>query len=82
MESNFDIHQWQAKHLKKLTLNEETASASIALQVQRHLQAAMDVIEGYKETNQIPSNESDFDDVEATLEELLITLGHIGEKQT
>ena len=78
MESNFDIHQWQAKHLKKLTLNEETASATIALEVQRHLQAAMGVIEKYKETNQIPSNESEFNDIEATLEELLITLGHIG----
>ena len=77
MENNFDIHQWQAKHLKKLSLNEETAPASIALQVQRHLQAALATIEQYKETNQIPSNESDFNDIEATLEELLIVLGHI-----
>jgi hypothetical protein len=23
MESNFDIHQWQAKHLKKESLNEQ-----------------------------------------------------------
>lgn len=78
MESNFDIHKWQAKHLKKLTLNEATASTSAALEIQRHLQAALDIVEKYKETNQIPSNESEFNDIEATLEELLITLGHIG----
>ncbi len=71
---NFDIHNWQANHLNKSTLNEESAQAITAQQVQKHLQSALATLEQYKQQNQIPSNESEFNDIEATLEEVITTL--------
>lgn len=77
MERDFDIHKWQAEHLNKTSLNEESTETSVALEVKRHLKIALDIIEEYKETNQIPSNESKFYDVEVDIEEALLTLGYI-----
>lgn len=77
MENNFDIHQWQAKHLKKTSLNEQISQDTVALEVKRYLKIALDVIEEYKEINQIASNENEFNDVEIHIEEALYTLGHI-----
>ena len=77
MENNFDIHKWQANHLKKETLNEELSSDTVALKVKSYLEGALTVIENYKEINQIPSQESIFHDVEVDIEEALLTLGYI-----
>jgi hypothetical protein len=77
MRNDFDIHNWQAKHLKKTSLNEELTSTTVALQVKRHLEAILDLIEQYKEENQLASNESGFDDVETNIEDTLLILGHI-----
>lgn len=69
MENNFDIHNWQAKYLKEsikpvIRENiEDTAYRAI-----KHVEAAYRVLEQYKEQNQIPSNESEFNDIEAMLE--------------
>jgi hypothetical protein len=78
MESNFDIHQWQAKHLKKTSLNEQITQDTVALEVKRHLKIALDIMEEYKEANQIASNENPFNDVEVDIEEALYNLGHLG----
>jgi len=78
MESNFDIHKWQGKHLKKASLNEQITQDTVALEVKRHLKIALDIIEEYKEVNQIASNENPFNDVEVDIEEALLTLGHLG----
>lgn len=69
MENNFDIHNWQAKYLKEsikpvIRENiEDTAYRAI-----KYVEAAYRVLEQYKEQNQIPSNESEFNDIEAMLE--------------
>ena len=77
MENNFDIHNWQAKHLKKASINEQITQETAALEVKRYLKIALDVIEEYKEVNQISSNENQFNDVEISIEEALQVLGHI-----
>lgn len=77
MENNFDIHKWQATHLKKTSLNEEISSETVALKVKSYLEGALAVIERYKEMNQIPSQESKFHDVEVDIEDALLTLGYI-----
>ena len=77
MENNFDIHNWQAKHLKKVSLNEQVTQDTVALEVKRHLKIALDIMEEYKEANQIASNENPFNDVEVDIEEALYNLGHI-----
>jgi hypothetical protein len=74
---NFDIHNWQAKHLNKASLSEQVTQDTVALEVKRYLKIALDVIEEYKEANQIASNENEFNDVEIHIEEALLTLGHI-----
>jgi hypothetical protein len=74
---NFDIHNWQAKHLNKASLSEQVTQDTVALEVKRYLKIALDVIEEYKEANQIASNENEFNDVEIHIEEALSTLGHI-----
>ncbi len=78
MENNFDIHNWQAKHLKKTSLNEQITQDTVALEVKRHLKIALDIMEEYKEANQIASNENPFNDVEVDIEEALYNLGHLG----
>jgi|LakMenEpi03Aug12_release.lakeMendotaPanAssembly.Ray.scaffolds.fasta_scaffold3459425_1 hypothetical protein len=78
MENNFDIHNWQAKHLKKVSLNEQITQDTVALEVKRHLKIALDIMEEYKEANQIASNENPFNDVEVDIEEALYNLGHLG----
>lgn len=78
MENNFDIHQWQAKYIKKQTINEGISAESTAAKVKADLENALARIEYFKETNQIPSNESPFNDVEIDIEEALLTLGYIG----
>lgn len=77
MESNFDIHKWQANHLSKTALNEQLDINTASTHIKRHLEAALDILEQYKRENQIASNESDFDDVESNIEETLYLLGHI-----
>lgn len=77
MESNFDIHKWQANHLNKTSLNEQLDMNTVSIHIKRHLEAALDILEQYKRENQIASNESDFDDVESSIEETLYILGHI-----
>ena len=77
MESNFDIHKWQGKHLKKASLNEQITQDTVALEVKRHLKIALDIIEEYKEVNQIASNENPLNDVEVDIEEALLTLGYV-----
>ena len=77
MENNFDIHSWQAKHLKKTSLNEQLDLTTASTHIKRHLEAALDILEQYKRENQIASNESDFDDIESNIEETLYLLGHI-----
>jgi hypothetical protein len=78
MENTFDIHNWQAKHLKKTSLNEQITQDTVALEVKRHLKIALDIMEEYKEANQIASNENPFNDVEVDIEEALYNLGHLG----
>jgi hypothetical protein len=77
MESNFDIHNWQANHLNKRPLNEQLDLSTASIHIKRHLEAALDVLEQYKRENQIASNESNFDDVESNIEDTLYLLGHI-----
>jgi len=70
---NFDIHQWQAKHLTKLVkentskpLNE--SAEEVAYEALNHMKQAMQIIEQYKEQNQISSEENQFNEIEVTLE--------------
>lgn len=76
MENNFDIHQWQAKYLPKLG-EESTVKVlkenveDVAYEVLEHIKAAYQVLNQYKEQNQIPSNESEFNDIEAMLEDIV-----------
>ena len=76
MENNFDIHKWQAKYLTKLikentskVLNENVEDA--AYTALDHIKAAFNVLTQYKEDNEIASNESEFNDIEAMLEDVV-----------
>lgn len=76
MENNFDIHQWQAKYLTKLVkentskkINESVEDA--AYEALDHIKAAFNVFTQYKEDNQIASNESEFNDIEVMLEDVV-----------
>ena len=76
MERDFDIHNWQAKHLTKLVkestskvLNENVED--VAYEALDHIKAAYNVLTQYKEANQIASNESEFNDIEAMLEDVV-----------
>lgn len=76
MENNFDIHKWQAKYLPKL-VEENTVKVlkenieDVAYEALEHIKAAYQVLSQYKEQNQIPSNESEFNDIEAMLEDIV-----------
>lgn len=76
MENNFDIHNWQAKYLTKL-VKENTSKKinenveDVAAEALEHIKAAFNIFEQYKEENQIASNESEFNDIEAMLEDIV-----------
>ena len=73
---NFNIHQWQVKYLKKV-LNENTSKVltenveDVAYTALDHIKAAFNVLTQYKEDNEIASNESEFNDIEAMLEDVV-----------
>ena len=76
MENNFDMHQWRANHLAKLVkestskvLNENVED--VAYEALDHIKAAYNVLTQYKEANQIASNESEFNNIEAMLEDVI-----------
>jgi hypothetical protein len=58
-------------------LSEGSMESQVSMEIKKHLEAALNIIEKYKELNQIPSNESSFNDVEVDIEEALLTLGYI-----
>jgi hypothetical protein len=58
-------------------LNEDLMTSQVSLEVKKHLESALNLIEKYKELNQIPSNESPFNDVEVDIEGALFSLGHM-----
>ena len=58
-------------------LNEGSIESQVSMEIKKHLEAALNIIEKYKELNQIPSNESTFNDVEVDIEDALLTLGYI-----
>jgi hypothetical protein len=66
MKRDFDIHQWQAKHLKKVTLNEEMdfESSSQIQAVINHLidnghQDVLDILGEIPEWNELVNQATD-----------------------
>ena len=66
MERDFDIHQWQAKYFKKVTLNEEMdfESSSQIQAVINHLinnerQDILDILGGIPEWNELVDQATD-----------------------
>ena len=66
MKRDFDIHQWQAKHLKKVTLNEEMdfESSSQIQAVINHLidnghQDVLDILGEIPEWNELVDQAAD-----------------------
>ena len=72
MESNFDIHKWQAEYLNKgiakKQLNEQVDVLSTAEEALEHVKQAWQAINTYKEAADISSLENPLNEVEAALE--------------
>jgi hypothetical protein len=58
-------------------LSEGSMESQVSIEIKKHLESALNIIEKYKELNQIPSNESSFSDVEIDIESALQTLGYV-----
>jgi len=67
MENNFDIHQWQAKHLTKLVKEEKALDMS-----REAAQALQDAYENIKKVYATFGNDSRFNDVADKADERMI----------
>lgn len=81
MENNFDIHKWQAEYLRenvsKKQVNEQAEAKPVAVEVLQHVKEALQLIEQYKEAENIFSPENELNEVEGALESVVEMLEDI-----